>query len=340
MPLVAADVALLARAVHLEEVLVPHLVVGVVDLHAVVLEPLDVVLRQCLRDDLADPAAREVLLDGLGVPPVEVRLVQTLDLRRDRAAGERVRGGHLRGVVLVDDLERLEDFVDVLHTRVRATGRLVLAPVVVDVAVLALLLGAEVLADAERGQVDQVAPLDGRGHLHDRLPVGEGVPVVLGHRRDADVGDPLAVEVEAEHAVLVGGDAVRRGGVHPDRDDGPPQVVRAAGEDDLLGRAAQGGLAQLGQGAVVEGEDEVRLRLDLAALVVAERGRVEGHSAPEQILLEDGLPRDVRESLHQILDQRGTTAAAHPVSPPGSDVRLLTVCPWVCEAGTGSPRPG
>ncbi len=88
---------------------------------------------------------------------------------------------------------------------------------------------------------------------------------------------------------------------------------------------------------MVEGEDEVRLRLDLAALVVAERGRVEGHAAPEQVLLEDGLPRDVREPLHQILDQRGTAAAAHPVPPSGSYVRLLTVS-VAGEVPDGAPQ--
>ena len=50
MPLVAADVALLAGAVQLEQTAVPHLVVGVVDLHPVVLEPLDVVARERLRE--------------------------------------------------------------------------------------------------------------------------------------------------------------------------------------------------------------------------------------------------------------------------------------------------
>ena len=147
--------------------------------------------------------------------------------------------------------------------------RLVLAPVVVDVAVLALLLGAEVLADPEDGQVDEVAPLDRGGHLHDGLAVGELVPVVLRHRRHADVRDPLPVEVEPEHAVLAGRDAVRRVRVHAHGDDGAAQVVRAAGEDDLLRRPAQCGLAQLGQGAVVEGEDEVRLRLDVAGASLA-----------------------------------------------------------------------
>ncbi len=310
MPLVAADVPLLAGAVQLEQPAVPHLVVGVVDLHAVVLEPLDVVARQRLGDDLADPPPREALLDGLGVVPVEVGLVAPGDGPGDRASGERVGGGRLGGVVPVDDLQGFEDLLDVLHPGVGTPGRLVLAPVVVDVAVLALLLGAEVLADPENGQIDEVAPLDGRGHLHHRLPAGEGVAVVLGHRRHADIGDPHAVEIQPEHAVLVRGDPVRRGRVHTYGHDGPPQVVRAASEDDLLRRAAQRGLAQLGQRAVVEGEDEVRLRLDLAVLVVAEGGRVEGHATPEQVLLEDGFPRHVREALHQILDQRGS--AAHP----------------------------
>ena len=71
-------------------------------------------------------------------------------------------------------------------------------------------------------------------------------------------------------------------------------------------------------------------------LVVAQRRGVEGHTAAEQVLLEDGFPRHVREPLHQILDQRG--AAAHPVSPPlrrYSGVRLLTVCPRLRVRGLG-----
>jgi len=57
----------------------------------------------------------------------------------------------------------------------------------VDVAEAALLFRAEVLAEAQHGEVDQVAPLDRRRGLHHRLAVGERVTVVLGHRRQVDV---------------------------------------------------------------------------------------------------------------------------------------------------------
>ena len=76
VPLLAADVALLARADQREEPLVPDLVVRVVDLVPVVLEALDVGPRQRLRDDLADPAAGEALLDRLRVAAVEVGLAR------------------------------------------------------------------------------------------------------------------------------------------------------------------------------------------------------------------------------------------------------------------------
>jgi hypothetical protein len=46
----------------------------VVDRDAVILEALNVSLRERLRDDLADPAAREPRLDRLGVTAVEVGL--------------------------------------------------------------------------------------------------------------------------------------------------------------------------------------------------------------------------------------------------------------------------
>lgn len=213
-------------------------------------------------------------------------------------------------------------------------GRLVLAPVVVDVAVLALLLGAEVLTHPENGQIDQVTPLDGRGDLHDGLPVGELVPVVLRHRRHADVGDALSVEVEPEQTFVVRRDTVRGGRIHPDRDDRPPQVVGASREDDLLRRAPQRGLAQLGQGAVVEGEDEVGLRFDLARLVVTEGGGVEGHASAQQVLLEDGLPRNMRKPLHQILDQRGT--AVHPSLLPAQAYDSSRYAPGRAEVEAGA----
>ena len=65
VPLLAADVALLAGGDQLEEPLVPDLVVRVVDGDPVVLVALHVGARQRLRDDLADPASGEPLLDRL-----------------------------------------------------------------------------------------------------------------------------------------------------------------------------------------------------------------------------------------------------------------------------------
>jgi hypothetical protein len=176
---------------------------------------------------------------------------------------------------------------------------------VVDVAVLALLLGAEVLADAEDGQVDEVAPLDRGGDLHHLLAVGQGVPVVVGHRRQADLGDHPAVEEQLEAAVVVRPDPVRRVGVGPHRHHRAAQVVGPAGEHDLLRRAAQRGLAQLRKGAVIEREDEVRLRLDVALLVVGQRRVVERQATTQQILLDHRFPRNVREPAHQVLDEVG-----------------------------------
>ena len=233
MPLLAADVALLAGRDQREEPLVPDLVVRVVDRDAVVLEALRVGLRQRLRDDLADPAAGEALLDRLRVAAVEVRLGEALDRGGDRAAGERV--GVARAlVVAVDQRERLEHVLDRLHARVRPAGLLVLAPVVVDVAEAALLLGAEVLAEPQHGQVDQVAPLDRRRGLHHRLAVGERVAVVLGHRRQRDLGQLAAVEREPQ-PVLGARDAVGRVRVDAHRDDraaqphGPPVSAISSG---------------------------------------------------------------------------------------------------------------
>ena len=123
VPLVAADVALLARRDDPEEPLVPDLVVRVVDRDPVVLVALHVGLRQRLRDDLADPAAREALLDRLRVAAVEVGLGEPVDGARDRAAGERVRLARAVDVVAVDQRQRLEHVLDRLHAGVRAVPR-------------------------------------------------------------------------------------------------------------------------------------------------------------------------------------------------------------------------
>ena len=79
VPLLPADVALLAGGDQLEEPLVPDLVVRVVDRDPVVLVALHVRARERLRDDLADPAAGEALLDRLGVAAVEVGLREPVD---------------------------------------------------------------------------------------------------------------------------------------------------------------------------------------------------------------------------------------------------------------------
>src|SRR5262249_29392320 len=155
MPLLAADVALLAGRDDREQPLVPDLVVRVVDRDAVVLEELRLRFRQRLRDDLADPAAGEALLDRPRVAAVGVSLAEAVDRRRGRAAGERVRVARLLRVVAVDQRERLEHVLDRLHARVRTALALVLPPVVVDVAELALLLRAEVLAQAQNREIDQ-----------------------------------------------------------------------------------------------------------------------------------------------------------------------------------------
>ena len=315
VPFLAADVALLARRDDREQALVPHLVVRVVDRDAVILVALHVRARQRLRDDLADPAAGEALLDRLRVAAVEVRLREPVDRARDRAAGERVRLARLRRVVAVDQRERLEHVLDRLHAGVRAALLLVLAPVVVDVAEAALLLRAEVLAEAEHGQVDEVAPLDRRRRLHHGLAVREQVPVVLGHRRQADVGDLASLERQPQRARLVACDAIRRVRVHADGDDRAAELVRAAGQRDLLRRPADRRLAELRERLLVEREDEVRLRLDLAVEVVGQRRLVEGHAGAEEVLLQHRLPRDVRELRHQPFDEVGA-CLAHAVNLP------------------------
>ena len=180
------------------------------------------------------------------------------------------------GVVAVDERERLEDVGDRLDARVRPPLLLVLAPVVVDVAEAALLLGAEVLAEAQHGEVDQVAPLDRRRRLHHRLAVRERVPVVLGHRRKADVGDGTALEREPSVAVLAG---ARRGTASPGsraprRSCGGARTARRVSASSSGGRR-RARLAELRERLLVEREDEVRLRLHLAVEVVAERGLVE-----------------------------------------------------------------
>ena len=248
-------------------------------------------------------------------------------MRRDRAARERVRLARAVDVVAVDQRQRLEHVLDRLHARVRATLPLVLAPVVIDVAEATLLLGAEVLAEPEHGQVDQVAPLDRRRRLHHGLPVRERVPVVLGKRRQCHVRDRSALQRQP-----AAGHPVGRVGIDPHRDDRAAEPVGAAGERDLLGRPPPRGLAELGERLLVEGEDEVRLRLHLAVEVVRQGRLVEGDPGAEQILLEHGLARDVREPRHQPLDEtgarlRGGGAHGLNLAGDGAIVRRLVRIP-------------
>src|SRR5205823_10683929 len=79
VPLLTADVALLARADDREEPLVPDLVVRVVDRDSVVAVALHRLARKRLGDDLADPAAGEALLDRLRVAAVEVSFLEPVD---------------------------------------------------------------------------------------------------------------------------------------------------------------------------------------------------------------------------------------------------------------------
>ncbi len=303
MPFLAADVALLPGRDQREEPLVPDLVVRVVDRDPVVLEPLGVGLGQRLGDDLADPAAGEALFDRLGVAPVEVRLREPVHRARNGAAGERVRV-RVPLVVAVDQLERLEHVLDRLHAGVRPAGLAVLAPVVVDVAEAALLLRAEVLAEPQHGQVDQVAPLDRRCGLHHALAIRERVAVVLGHRRQAYVRQLAALQGEPELAV----DPVGRARVDPHGDDRPVQLVGPARERDLLRRPLQRRCAELRERLLVEREDEVRLRLDRPVEVVRQRVVVERDPGPEQVLLQHRLRRDLRIALDQLLDEPGARA--------------------------------
>jgi hypothetical protein len=147
------------------------------------------------------------------------------------------------------------------------------------------------------------------------------VAVVLGHRRERRVGQLEAVERQAQVSV----DAVGRVGVDPHRDDRPPQLPGAAAERDLLGRALQRRGAELGERLLVEREDEVRLRLDLAVEVRGQRALVERDPRAEQILLEHRLPRDVRVALHQRLDER--RAGGSPVAHAVHGIGRGTWCP-------------
>ncbi len=180
----------------------------------------------------------------------------------------------LRRVVAVDDRERLEHVVDRLDARVRPAFLLVLAPVVVDVAELALLLRAEVLAEAQHGQVDRGSPTGSSA----RSPSPSCRSRARGGSTRASAAAPTSAIARpssdsSQPALVAAGDAVGRVGVDAHRDDRAPQPVRAAGQRELLGRPPLRGLAELGERLLVEREDEVRLRLHLAVEVVGQRRR-------------------------------------------------------------------
>src|SRR4029450_7673778 len=109
---------------------------------------------------------------------VELRLLEPAQVPRDAAARDGVRLRAPLGVLLVDDLERLDDLIDLLDRVVGAPRGLLLAIVLVQVAEPALLLEPEVLALPVDGEVDEVAPLDGRRHLRDGLAALERSLVV------------------------------------------------------------------------------------------------------------------------------------------------------------------
>jgi hypothetical protein len=129
------------------------------------------------------------------------------------------------------------------------------------------------------------------------------VPVVLGHRRQPDVGDLAVVERKAQHAVVGAVDPVRRVRVHADGHDRAPQLVGAAGQRDLLRRTPLCRLAELRERLLVEREDEVRLGLDLAVEIVAERRIVERDPGPQEVLLQHCLGWDAGEARDQLLDE-------------------------------------
>src|SRR5262249_52018518 len=97
--------------------------------------------------------------------------------------------------------------------------------------------------------------------------------------------------------------------IDADGDDRAAKVVRPARERELLRRPALRGLAQLGERLLVEREDEVRLRLDRAVEVVAQRRIVERDARAEQILLQHRLRRHGRNALDQRVDERTTAHA-------------------------------
>ncbi len=286
-PFFAADVTVLARRIGCEEVGVPDLVVGVIDLRSGVLKPLHVGFGPGLRDDLGDPLAGKAALDGFDVLGVELDLGLARELAGDAAAGHGVGLGTVGSGG--KNLQGCEDVFDVLHAGVGSACGDLLTIVVIDVAELALLFFAEVLADAKDGEVDEVAPFDDGSDLGCALSVGQRLMIVTGHGRESDTRQRLAIDGEPTLS-FVKDDLVGGCGVEPDGDDGAAETESAVGEGDLFRGLPLERLVELGLADHVEGEDEVGLRLMLVAAADGLKGLAgEGDAAAEEVRLEDGL---------------------------------------------------
>ena len=295
-PLVAPDVARLARANLREEVRIPHLVVRVIDLRARRLEPLHILDRPRLRHHLADPATRKLVLDGLDVLRVELDLVLALQKRGHAAAGDRV--GAAECVGRVNALQRGQHVGDGLDAGIGTSLLNLLAVVVVDIAELALFFRAEILTDAEDGQVDQIAPLDHRRDLGDGSPIRQLLAVVRRQVAQPNLGDRRLIHVQPERAIARR-DAIGRGGIQSRRDDGATQVPWPAAQRDLFRRMPLLRLVQFLLPHHIKREDEVRLRLMLARRAVLCRHRdervvLEAYARAQQIGLQDRLARQRR----------------------------------------------
>ncbi len=194
----------------------------------------------------------------------------------------------------IDDLERRQHVVEILHLVVGASGATLLAKVLVDVAELTFFLGAEVLAQAENRQVDEIAPLDRRRHLAHHLATRKRLPIRLRYWCQLDVAQVLR---PAMHAQRVVGrvDDVRRPGIEPHRNDRAPESVRSTDESDLFRGVHRRILAQLVQRHHVEGKNEVGLGLE--ACRQTQRCRRETHTQAQEIFLEDGFDRQVGVGL-------------------------------------------
>jgi hypothetical protein len=285
-PFVAPDVAILARAQQRKEPRVPYFVVRVIDLHAGVPEGLKLGLRQGLDDDFRNPPAGESLVDRSGVARVEIGFPETVEVFRDAPARDRERFRLLLAILLVNDLERLDDFVDFFHRVVRPAGGALLPVVLVDIAELAFFLEAEVLALPVDGEVDQVPPLDRGGHFRDRFSAAQGAPVVRRRGGELHLGErrALAGQHEASVANL---DAVRGSREDAHAHDRSAEFPRAAEERDFFGSAQVLLTLQLVDGPAIEAENEVALGLRILAKPQRLVGEV--HADPEEVFFHDRL---------------------------------------------------